>query len=54
MKKEYEKPIADVISFQLNEDLTIDQNPSTGTGKPPWAQHDLGFDKSEYQFPIVP
>lgn len=52
MKKEYEKPIADVTSFQLNEDLTI--NGSTGVDVPPWATNDPEFDKSAFQRTIEP
>lgn len=34
MKKTYEKPTAEVISFQLNEDLTVDGKPGVSTAPP--------------------
>lgn len=49
MKKEYEKPTADIVSFQLQEDLTI--TGSTGSGEigpgDPGGWHSLG--KGDYQ-----
>ena len=46
MKKSYEKPVAEVISFQVHEDLTVDA--SMGEGIPPWATTDMGLDEGGY------
>ena len=34
MKKTYEKPTAEVISFQLNEDLTVNGETGVSTAPP--------------------
>lgn len=47
MKKEYEKPVATEVTFRLNEELAADA--SYGTGNPPWATDDTGFNKNDYQ-----
>lgn len=47
LKKPYEKPTAEVTSFQLNEELTI--TGSTGTGIPPWQQQVFDAGEDDYQ-----
>ena len=50
MKKKYEKPIADMVTFRVKEDLTVDEpeygNKSVDDGW--WNQNSLDFRGNGY------
>lgn len=50
MKKNYEKPLVTVVSFQPNEDLTIETKPSTEVPPPGFFDDYSASDKSSFQF----
>lgn len=49
MKKTYEKPTATVISFQLNEDLTINGETGVSEAPPGLIEFSLEPGKNDYQ-----